>query len=48
MGDADFVVCGGVEGMIEALPIAAFSMMRAMSTRNDEPAACLPSVRQGP
>ena len=23
--------------MIEALPIAAFSMMRAMSTRNDEP-----------
>ena len=39
MGDADFVVCGGVEGTIEALPIAAFSMMRAMSTRNDDPAA---------
>ena len=39
MGDADFAVCGGVEGMIEALPIAAFSMMRAMSTRNDDPAA---------
>ena len=38
MGDADMVVCGGVEGMIEALPIAAFSMMRAMSTRNDDPA----------
>ena len=38
MGDADFAVCGGVEGMIEALPIAAFSMMRAMSTRNDDPA----------
>ncbi|MEO8816070.1 MAG: 3-oxoacyl-ACP synthase KasA [Mycobacterium sp.] len=37
MGDADFAVCGGVEGTIEALPIAAFSMMRAMSTRNDEP-----------
>jgi beta-ketoacyl ACP synthase len=37
MGDADFAVCGGVEGMIEALPIAAFSMMRAMSTRNDDP-----------
>lgn len=37
MGDADFAVCGGVEGPIEALPIAAFSMMRAMSTRNDEP-----------
>jgi beta-ketoacyl ACP synthase len=39
MGDADFAVCGGVEGMIEALPIAAFSMMRAMSTRNDDPEA---------
>ena len=38
MGDANFAVCGGVEGMIEALPIAAFSMMRAMSTRNDDPA----------
>ena len=25
------------EGGIEALPIAAFSMMRAMSTRNDDP-----------
>jgi beta-ketoacyl ACP synthase len=37
MGDADIAVCGGVEGMIEALPIAAFTMMRAMSTRNDEP-----------
>jgi beta-ketoacyl ACP synthase len=39
MGDADIAVCGGVEGMIEALPIAAFSMMRAMSTRNDDPEA---------
>ena len=28
-----------VEGRIEALPIAAFSMMRALSTRNDDPAA---------
>jgi len=37
MGDADIAVCGGVEGGIEALPIAAFSMMRAMSTRNDDP-----------
>jgi beta-ketoacyl ACP synthase len=37
MGDADFAVCGGVEGGIEALPIAAFSMMRAMSTRNEDP-----------
>jgi beta-ketoacyl ACP synthase len=37
MGDADIAVCGGVEGGIEALPIAAFSMMRAMSTRNEDP-----------
>ena len=39
MGDADIVVTGGVEGHIDAIPIAAFSMMRAMSTRNDDPAA---------
>ncbi|MFZ2512245.1 MAG: KasA/KasB family beta-ketoacyl-ACP synthase [Gordonia sp. (in: high G+C Gram-positive bacteria)] len=38
MGDADIVVTGGVEGHIDAIPIAAFSMMRAMSTRNDDPA----------
>jgi beta-ketoacyl ACP synthase len=37
MGDADFAVCGGVEGGIEALPIATFSMMRAMSTNNENP-----------
>lgn len=39
MGDADMIVCGGVEGHIDAVPIAAFSMMRAMSTRNDDPAS---------
>lgn len=37
MGDADIVVTGGVEGCIDAVPIAAFTMMRAMSTRNDDP-----------
>ncbi|MFE7801573.1 beta-ketoacyl synthase N-terminal-like domain-containing protein, partial [Nocardia sp. NPDC057440] len=37
MGDADIVVAGGVEGFIDAVPIAAFTMMRAMSTRNDDP-----------
>ncbi|WP_327139470.1 KasA/KasB family beta-ketoacyl-ACP synthase [Nocardia sp. NBC_01327] len=37
MGDADIAVTGGVEGYIDAVPIAAFSMMRAMSTRNDDP-----------
>ncbi|GAB4583631.1 KasA/KasB family beta-ketoacyl-ACP synthase [Nocardia sp. IFM 10818] len=39
MGDADMVVTGGVEGGIHVLPIAGFSMMRAMSTRNDDPKA---------
>ena len=37
MGDADMVVTGGVEGYIDAVPIASFSMMRAMSTNNDDP-----------
>jgi beta-ketoacyl ACP synthase len=37
MGDADMVVTGGVEGYIDSVPIAAFSMMRAMSTRNNDP-----------
>ncbi|WP_039794344.1 KasA/KasB family beta-ketoacyl-ACP synthase [Nocardia araoensis] len=37
MGDADVMVAGGVEGSIQALAIAAFTMMRAMSTRNDAP-----------
>ncbi len=36
-GEVDVVIAGGVEGNIDAVPIASFSMMRAMSTRNDEP-----------
>ncbi|MET9487616.1 KasA/KasB family beta-ketoacyl-ACP synthase [Nocardia sp. NPDC006630] len=39
MGDADMMITGGVEGSIQALPIAGFSMMRAMSTRNHDPKA---------
>jgi beta-ketoacyl ACP synthase len=35
--EADVVVCGGVEGTINEVPIASFSMMRAMSTRNNDP-----------
>lgn len=38
-GEADVVVAGGVEGHIHAVPIASFAMMRAMSTRNEDPAA---------
>ncbi|GAB19168.1 3-oxoacyl-[acyl-carrier-protein] synthase II [Gordonia effusa NBRC 100432] len=37
-GEADIVVAGGVEGTISAVPIASFAMMRAMSTRNGDPA----------
>ncbi|GAB2636181.1 3-oxoacyl-ACP synthase KasA [Gordonia jinhuaensis] len=37
LGDADMAITGGVEGHIDAVPIASFAMMRAMSTRNDEP-----------
>ncbi len=37
-GEADIVVAGGVEGHMDAVPIASFAMMRALSTRNDEPA----------
>lgn len=37
MGDADIVVTGGVEGQIDPMPIASFSMMRALSSRNDDP-----------
>ncbi len=36
-GRADVVVAGGSEAVIHQLPIAGFSSMRAMSTRNDEP-----------
>jgi 3-oxoacyl-[acyl-carrier-protein] synthase II len=36
-GRADVVIAGGTEAVIHPLPIAGFSSMRAMSTRNDEP-----------
>ena len=36
-GEADVVVAGGAEACITSIPIAGFSQMRAMSTRNDEP-----------
>ena len=37
-GIADVVICGGTESVIHPLPIAAFSAMHALSTRNDDPA----------
>jgi len=36
-GRADVVVAGGAEAAIMALNIGAFAVMRAMSTRNDDP-----------
>jgi 3-oxoacyl-[acyl-carrier-protein] synthase II len=36
-GRADVVIAGGAEAAIHALNVAAFSSMRAMSTRNDDP-----------
>lgn len=36
-GRADVVVAGGTEAAIMALNIGAFAVMRAMSTRNDDP-----------
>ncbi|XTZ18724.1 beta-ketoacyl-ACP synthase II [Micromonospora echinospora] len=37
-GRADVVVAGGTEAVIHPLPMAGFASMRAMSTRNDDPA----------
>ncbi len=42
-GDADAVVCGGVEAALSPLTFAGFNVMGALSTRNDDPAtACRP------
>src|SRR5260370_41781261 len=37
-GRADVVLAGGTEAAIMQLNLAAFAAMRALSTRNDEPA----------
>lgn len=37
-GRADVVICGGTESCIHPLQMASFGSMRAMSTRNDDPA----------
>lgn len=38
-GDADIMICGGTEGVVSRIALAGFSAMRALSTRNDAPAA---------
>jgi len=37
-GEIDIAIAGGAEACIHQLPVAGFSQMRAMSTRNDDPA----------
>ena len=46
-GDADMVICGGVENRIESVPIAAYSQLDGvLSTKDDDPAgACRPFDR---
>lgn len=37
-GDADIMVCGGAESAVDKIGMAGFAAMRALSTRNDDPA----------
>lgn len=38
-GDADIMIAGGTEGAVGPIGVAGFTAMKALSTRNDEPAA---------
>jgi 3-oxoacyl-[acyl-carrier-protein] synthase II len=38
-GDADLMICGGVEAGIHEATLGGFASMKALSTRNDDPAA---------
>lgn len=46
-GDAKAMICGGSEAVVTPMGIGGFAAMRALSTRNDDPAgACRPWDRQ--
>ena len=46
-GDADVMLAGGVEAPLSPLTFGAFALIRAMSTRNDDPTtACRPFDKQ--
>jgi 3-oxoacyl-[acyl-carrier-protein] synthase II len=47
LGDADVMLAGGVENPLSQLAFGAFSIIRAMSTRNDDPAAASRPFDQG-
>jgi 3-oxoacyl-[acyl-carrier-protein] synthase II len=38
-GDADVMICGGTEAAVTPLSVTGFASMRALSTRNDDPAS---------
>lgn len=43
LGEADVAICGGVETVVEAVPIGAFAQAGMLSTDNDDPVgACRP------
>ncbi len=37
-GDADVMICGGTEAALRSICVAGFAAMKALSTRNDDPA----------
>lgn len=46
-GDADAMIAGGCESTITPLGIAGFNVMKALSTRNDDPAAASRPFEKG-
>lgn len=43
LGEADIAICGGIETVVEAVPVAAFSQLELLSANNDDPPrACRP------